>query len=55
MCPRCNGRARVVAAIHEAPEARRFLNAVDQRSRPVPHPQITREGLHKKLRAFGIS
>jgi len=38
VCPRCTGRVRVLAAIHDPGEARRFLNALDQRSLPRPPP-----------------
>jgi hypothetical protein len=31
VCPRCTGRARIIAAIHDPSEARRFLSAIDQR------------------------
>jgi len=39
VCPRCTGRARIIAAIHDPSEARRFLMAIDQRSvaPPLPH------------------
>ncbi len=31
-CPRCNGRARVIAAVHQSDAARRFLASIDERS-----------------------
>jgi hypothetical protein len=38
VCPRCTGRARVLTAIHDPSEARRFLDALDQRSIPRAAP-----------------
>jgi hypothetical protein len=36
VCPRCSGRARVIAAVQDPASARNFLEAVDQRSIPTP-------------------
>ena len=36
VCPRCTGRARVIAAVHDRSEAVRVLNALDERSIPTP-------------------
>ena len=35
VCPRCHGRARVIAAIQDPGEAARFLAAVQQQSAPL--------------------
>ena len=36
VCPRCQGRMRLVAAVQNAAEAARFLAAVAERSQPRP-------------------
>ncbi|MBK7398399.1 MAG: transposase [Myxococcales bacterium] len=36
VCPRCQGRMRLVAAVQNAAEAARFLSAVAERSQPRP-------------------
>ena len=42
VCPRCSGRARVIAAVHDPAEARRFLTAIDERSTAsfLPRPRV---------------